>query len=203
MGVYGFLHGGLIVEDGKRDGDVLSPLLHRCAIPEGWRVALLRPEVASGLHGAKEQQAFAALPAVAEATSQQLRREVSQQMLPALADADFEAFSRSVTTYGEIAGGCFADTQGGPYNGPVLQELVQVVRKLGVPGVGQSSWGPTIYCFLPSESAAARFAKQAGDKLPGANLQITRPCNHGATIKSNQSANPHPPGMSCTLSRNP
>ena len=202
VGVYGFLQGGLIVEDGKRDQDPLSPLSHRCEFPSPWRVALLRPQAAPGLSGLQEQQAFAELPAVPAATSRQLRSEVSQRMLPALRAADFDAFSRSVTSYGELAGACFAAAQGGPYNGAVLQGIVHAAGRLGVTGVGQSSWGPAIYCFLPNQTAAESFSEQAAEELPDVEIQITTPCNHGAIIKTIVGANPHTPDMSCTLSPN-
>ena len=57
------------------------------------------------------------------------------RLIPAAAAEDFARFSESVFRYGRLAGLCFAEFQGGPYNGRQLEELVQRVRSLGISGV--------------------------------------------------------------------
>ena len=202
VGLYGFLHGGLIVEDGKLPAEDLSPLTHREVVPADWRVVLLIPNANPGLSGTQEQAAFASSPPVEPTVSLHLREEVSQRMLPALRRKDFAGFSRSVSAYGEMAGSCFAATQGGPYNGEKLTKVVRAVRELGVEGVGQSSWGPGIYCLLQSQSAAESFRDRVRDRLVelDINCVIAQPCNHGAVVRTHPGANPTAFGLSCSLS---
>ena len=83
-----------------------------------------------------------------------------------------------------LAGQCFAHIQGGPYNGPHLAQLVDTIRSLGVRGVGQSSWGPTLFALLPEQAAAERFQRCLSEKLSPPLLQIiiSPPNRRGARI---------------------
>ena len=202
VGVHGFVHGGLIVEDGKLPDDNLSPLVARAEVPPQWRIVLLRPIATVGLSGTQEHDAFINLPPVSEETTRLLREEVSQRMLPAIQSGDFEAFSESVFDYGKAAGECFAAIQGGPYNGSTLAQLVAAARRLGVMGVGQSSWGPTIYCFLPNQTNAEAFTQAISSELNSVPFEsvITRPRNQGATIQVARRANPSASGVSSVVS---
>jgi beta-RFAP synthase len=183
VGIYGFQQGGLIVERGKLPGEPISPLVARCEVPSAWRFVLLRPELPGGLSGGDEQRAFASLPPVPLEVTDELWREVNAQMLPALQAANFQLFSEAVLRFGKVAGECFSSVQGGPYNGPVLHELVEKVRELGVAGVGQSSWGPTLFCLLPSQADAEQFVPDFQNLLGDVRVHCTiaGPCNCGAT----------------------
>ena len=44
-------------------------------------------------------------------------------------------------------GACFASAQGGVFASPQASMIVNELRRLGFVGVGQSSWGPTLYGF--------------------------------------------------------
>ena len=46
-------------------------------------------------------------------------------------------------------GACFASAQGGTFASPQASLIVDELRRLGFVGVGQSSWGPTLYGFCP------------------------------------------------------
>jgi beta-ribofuranosylaminobenzene 5'-phosphate synthase len=166
VGTYGFVQGGLIVERGKLPGEAIAPLDCRLDLPADWRVVLVQPAAGSGLSGAAEQQAFDNLPPVPLPVTRQLADEIRMVTLPAAARGDFDQFSESVYRYGRLAGQCFAAIQGGPYNGPCLERLVESIRALGIRGVGQSSWGPTLFALLPDETAAERFQRQLSEELP-------------------------------------
>ncbi len=193
VGSYGFATGGLIVERGRLPGEPISPLECRLPLPESWRFVLIQPRVDAGLSGAAEQSAFDRLPAVPDEVTAQLWNELQQRMLPAVRAADFAQFSASVYRYGRVAGLCFATVQGGPYNGPQLARLVDLVRELGVAGVGQSSWGPTLFALLPSQAQAEDFtqrltaALQAPAEEPELQLSIASPNNGGAQVVATNS----------------
>ncbi len=187
VGTYGFAAGGLIVERGKLPDEPISPLECREPLPEAWRFVLVQPSAEAGLSGSAEQTAFDQLPPVPESVTQELEDEIRLQMLPAVREADFARFSDSVYRYGRLAGLCFAAVQGGPYNGPQLARIVARIRALGVTGVGQSSWGPTLFALLPGEQEARDFAAALAAQLANEEVQlaITRPNNRGAEIVVN------------------
>lgn len=194
VGAYGFVFGGLIIEPGKLAEETLSPLERRLAIPDDWRFVLVCPRVARedatnsakstiGLHGAAERQAFARLPPVPASVTDQLRAIAFERLSPAVERADCAAFGDAVYDFGTIAGGCFAAVQGGPFNGPVLADLAARLRSLGARGVGQSSWGPTLFAVLPTGPDAAAFARDVASLSPvPVDVRIAAPNNRGAAI---------------------
>ncbi len=184
VGTYGFVMGGLIVEQGKLPGEPISPLDCRIDLPADWRFVLVRPMHAAGLSGEEEAAAMDQLPGVPAAVTAALIAEAGERMVPAAATADFPAFAASVYRYGCLSGQCFAARQGGPYNGPVLTALVEAIRSLGYEGVGQSSWGPTLFVVAPSDEAARSLIVQLRerDRSWRLKMQISKPCNDGAQI---------------------
>jgi len=184
VGTYGFAEGGLVVERGKLPRELIAPLDMRLGLPERWRFVLIHPRAGRGLWGEEEQKAFEHLPAVPGEVTDELTEEVRDRMLPAAARGRFELFSESVYRYGRVAGMCFAEIQGGPYNGRRLTELVEQVRSMGVSGVGQSSWGPTLFAILPDQTAAEDFAANFAARIPDDDIElsITRASSRGATI---------------------
>lgn len=184
IGTHGFLLGGLIFERGRLAADPVAPLQQRLPIPQDWRFVLLRPLQARGLAGLAERRAFSRLPPVPTAVRDRLADEVERAMLPRLLANDCDGFGESVYHYNRLAGSCYAPVQGGLYHGPEVEQLVADVRALGVRGVGQSSWGPTVFCVLPHAAAADRLTGEMRDRYPAAALQIvvTPPDNHGAVI---------------------
>ena len=55
---------------------------------------------------------------------------------------------------------------------------------MGARGVGQSSWGPTLFCFFDSKEAAQEFQRNVPDDGSGQKLivDIVKPDNQGAVI---------------------
>jgi beta-ribofuranosylaminobenzene 5'-phosphate synthase len=184
VGAYGFVLGGLIAERGKLQSEPVSPLDCHLHLPAAWRVMLICPQEAVGLASDDEVQAFARLPPVPDATTTELTRIAREQLLPAAASGDFNAFSQAVFAYGHLSGECFAALQGGPYNGPRLAAIVAKLRALGVVGVGQSSWGPTIFALLPDAADAARLQAAIVDapEMRECDVVLTTIARSGARI---------------------
>jgi beta-ribofuranosylaminobenzene 5'-phosphate synthase len=204
IGAYGFCEGGMIVERGKLPHEVLSPLDARIHLPDTWRVVLIFPgagtaRLRDGLSGTSEYRAFATLPAVPPETTRAMTRELRQHLVPAAASGDFERFAESVYRYGRRAGECFAPVQEGAYHSPLVESLVRELRREGVRGVGQSSWGPTLFALQPDQRRAEALAMwlQARWGMEPSQWLITRPCNQGARLaRIHQAAmsDPHPVG---------
>lgn len=182
VGTYGFFFGGLIVEQGKLPEEPISPLDCRIDLPHEWRFVLVRPKGLMGIAGREEVEAFAGLTAVPQAVTEDLIAMTRDGLIPAAATADFPTFAETLYRYGRLSGECFAAKQGGPYNGPVLAALVERIRGRGHVGVGQSSWGPTIFVVEPSNDAAESLARELADERE-LDVVIAAPCNRGARIE--------------------
>ncbi len=185
IGTHGFALGGLLVEGGKLTGDAISPLISRIELPAAWRFVLLIDRDERGLSGAAERQAFADLPPVPTAATAELSRELLLHLLPGAATANLAEFGESLYRYGYQAGMLFAKRQGGPYAGTRAAELVEWIRSQGIRGVGQSSWGPTIFALLGDTESAEDFAARVGRRFSAQPLEvvIAAPANHGARIE--------------------
>ncbi len=184
VGAYGFFLGGLVIEEGKAPGERLAPIKERILLPPQWRFLLIRPQSSEGLSGQEERDAFRALPSVPEPVTQRLWSIVQERLAPAARGGDFAEFSESLYEFGHEAGLCFAARQGGAYASALLERWVTGLRRHGVAGVGQSSWGPTLFALFPNHDAAATLAQDL-QKLLGAEpleWRIAAPNRVGARI---------------------
>lgn len=182
VGTYGFFYGGLIAEMGKRSHERLAALEKQIALPESWRIVLLIPKDQVGLFGPAEQQAFATMTPVPRRITEALTRELTEHMLPAAENEQFDEFGESVYRFGVQAGTCFAERQAGAFASGRLADYVRVIRRMGVHGVGQSSWGPTLFALMKSEHHAAEFLDEFRSRVDTRDLQlvVTRISNSGA-----------------------
>lgn len=185
IGTYGFVMGGLIVERGKLAGEPIAPLDCRIDLPAQWRFVLLRPTGWQGLSGEQEEEAIDDLPAVPLDVTSRLIAEARDSLIPAAATGEFPQFAESLFRYGHLAGSCFSARQGGSYNGPVLAELIGWLRARGYAGVGQSSWGPTLFAAMPDLKSAGELAGRLKRELPQIPLEVSiaAPNNHGASVQ--------------------
>ena len=186
VGAHGFQRGGLIVESGKRDDDALGKLEAHVALPTDWHVLLIRTREHQGLAGTAEVQAFRELSSLGKHDkTEALHHALFSQLLPAAQANDFVAFSEAVFHYGLKAGEMFADAQGGAYLNETIAGLVDFCRSKGVQGVGQSSWGPTVFCWFEKRSAAEEFMSKhllARDPNLEAELIVSAVSREGAQV---------------------
>jgi beta-RFAP synthase len=189
VGSHGFIHGGLVWELGRRPSDALGQLNERVAVPPDWRVVLIAPREQHGLSGAPEITAFEALPPVPESTVRRLTQLAEEQILTAARTADLGAFGEAVYQYGRLAGECFAFVQGGCYATPQTAECVAAIRDLGIPGAGQSSWGPTVFALTSGQGEAQQLVERLSRRFPPSRFEyeITAPNNDGAAITAHVS----------------
>jgi len=183
VGSHGFLQGGLIWETGRRSEDSLGSLARRIAIPNHWRVLLLSRPQQSGLYGDREMTAFEGLPPVPPQVTDKLQRLAKESILPAAENDDFEIFAEAIHDYGRLAGSCFATVQGGSFASPAIEQLVDRLRKLGIHGAGQSSWGPTVFALAEDEDQAAEFVDRVEALRRGTNTAVVAPDNLGARVE--------------------
>jgi beta-RFAP synthase len=188
LGFHGFFHGGFLVEAGQKNQSTISPLVARLPFPEDWRIVLVIPPGETGVHGMEEREAFQQL--LSEGVPLQLIEHLCRLtllgVLPALAEKDFKTFGEALFDYNSLAGQTFAKFQGGTYSSPRIAELIQFIGEQGIPGVGQSSWGPTVFAIAEDESCGQKLAAQIRKAFgfQETDVLVTSACNHGAVVKA-------------------
>ncbi len=180
LGVYGFERGGFLLEAGQGVSATLAPLVARLAFPSAWQVLLVNPGSVPGRSGEAEREAFRTLSGRNQQTDA-LCRLALLGLVPALAAEDLPAFGAALTDFNRRSGELFAPVQGGPYASPRVAAVVAWLRAHGVAGVGQSSWGPTVFALLADADQAAFLASRVREQLNHHAL-VTNARNTGAAI---------------------
>lgn len=190
VGAYGFQQGGLIVDGGHARGlgehQALAPLVSRMHWPEHWRAILIIPQEPQGTHGTEELQTFRSLQPPKMQSMDIVARATLTSFLPAVAETDFNTAMSALEQVQHHVGQWFAPAQSGSvYGSPVRDRLVQAMKTVGLRGVGQSSWGPTLFGF--SESSEMDIQRKVHNiKMEFSNINInaliTHADNHGHCI---------------------
>lgn len=184
VGTWTFAGGGLVVEGGRRrEGSGVSPLLARIPLPPSWRCVVAVPDAACGISGAVEADALASLPPVHDGDVERVAHLVLMGLLPAAADGDIHAFGSALTAVQTITGRWFAPIQGGTFSSSVSADLVRRMADWGAAGVGQSSWGPTVYGLVEGESAGSELADRVRQAMGSGGSVFEGPFRtHGACV---------------------
>jgi beta-RFAP synthase len=171
IGLQGFLQGGLVVDAGmlpSATGDaVLSERTMTIAFPETWRMLLWCVDSQPGESGEDEVAMIARCAQQPNPRRSAMLACIHEQLLPAIAANDWSAAGQAIGRYGAWAGEIFRPIQGGIYRSSTIARSVAAIEGLGIPGVGQSSWGPTVYALTRDEEHACwlenRLREQWGD----------------------------------------
>jgi beta-RFAP synthase len=187
IGVHGFDLGGFLIEGGKISPPTISPLLVRRDFPEDWQILLITPRDLPGMHGRREHDAFAELAGLEsdDRCTETLCRLALLGMLPALIELDLNTFGEALYDFNRRVGEMFQHAQGGWYAHPRVEEIVKPLRGAGVKGVGQSSWGPTVFALLPSEEVMdVRAWLIEKGKIAAHEILHTSACNRGVRAEA-------------------
>ena len=185
LGIHGFERGGFLIDGGKRSKDTVAPLVGHAEFPSEWRFVLVTPKEFSGLSGSAELKAFAEMTPMPTGMTDTLCRILLLQMMPAVIEADFDACSAAIYEFGRMVGEYFAPTQGGVFASPAMQKLAPVIRERGYTGIGQTSWGPTLFVLCRDQSHADVLCGElrTDPNCQNCDIRCVKPMNHGATIK--------------------
>jgi len=176
VGIATFLEGGFVVDGGhpverfthsppERGTWTTPPVVARHAIPDSWRFVLVTPAVDAGQSGSDEDASIRSIVERADpGIADEIAPLLTQRLLPAIADGDRRTFGAAITRLGRLNGAWYADEQGGVYRPPAGQLIERLSKVSGVDGVGQSSWGPTIYAITGTDSTD-RVCEAAEDAL--------------------------------------
>jgi beta-RFAP synthase len=189
VGIACFEAGGFIVDSGRRNAGrnaVAGPpsVIFRRDFPEDWCFVIVIPEAGKGLSGKDEDYAMSSLNPSGR-ISEEICRLTQMKLLPALIDRDIVEFGEAITEIDRRTGMYFERTQGGIYKEAITQDLIGFMFECGVYGVGQSSWGPTVYGLAQEDGAQAvadRVRNFLAEKKMGCEAFVSRCRNRGAEI---------------------
>ncbi len=183
IGTYGFFYGGFLVDRVTGDSQSTLELAHRIDVPADWRMVLVRGRDQVGRSGAAEQRAFAALRGADHPNEARLSELIRDDILPSIQRGDFDRFCGAIYGYGRLSGEYYRELQGGIYHGEQTQAIVDAIRQAGFRGVGQSSWGPTVFAWCPNECEARKLHHLITSNWTGkADIWISSVRNRGVAI---------------------
>ncbi len=182
VGVQGFASGGFIYDAG-------NAIAARIDFPDLWRIVVVLPPDQQGVHGDSETRAFESLssrPWPADLAARLLRL-IHQNIISALRDSRLDEFGEALHEFNSMVGDFFAPVQSGRYASSIVADIVKFIRDAGVRGVGQSSWGPTVFAVTEHQDAAETLAASIVHDwgLPLGAITICKGLNRGATIELN------------------
>ena len=183
IGSIGFFEGGVLFEDGSVDDfGELAPV-RRVEPPIDWRVVLIQPPSAGDLiSGDSETEAFAALTRAPAGVRDDLQRR-GAGLLDACQVGDFDRFASELTRFNRLSGGLFTKQQGGPYHGRQVADVIELVRRSGGSGYGQSSWGPTVFAVCVCDAAAQELSQRLRTSEPSVVIRTVRPAVRGVRLE--------------------
>ncbi len=192
IGIRGFERGGFLVDRGKKENEAIAAVAARRNFPTEWPIILVLPSSEPGLHGRDEDAAFALLEQQQQAPWEHPSPLdhpywvwlALKNMLDALEQMNFKRFSEYLHKFNRSVGSAFRSVQNGTYASPQIAEMVEWLTELGVEGVGQSSWGPTVFALAQDQDNAEWIVKQLRRHYHFGNDQIliTRANNKGAQL---------------------
>jgi beta-ribofuranosylaminobenzene 5'-phosphate synthase len=196
IGISTFRYGGFVLDGGHRIRSMntspprtvrnrIPPLLFQHAMPGDWFFIAVIPATDTGLSGKRESNAFLNLPKAPSGLVEKISRVLLIQMLPALVEKDISNFGQALTRIQYMVGDCFSSVQGGRFANPISEKIVDFMLSRGAAGIGQSSWGPTVYGLIEGKAKAQRLKQKAQsylDTLGGGQTLLVKPQNHGARI---------------------
>ena len=144
------------------------------------------------MHGAAEESLITAAGATPN-REQLAMLELSETCMAATDMSDVDAFVDALERYMKIAASLFEPVQAGRYRDTVIAQRVAMASQAGLRGVGQSSWGPTVFGFASERASAERAADQLRSGLGQQAVQVlvTQAAEHGARWRTSLSGVQH------------
>ena len=196
IGIAAFERGGFAVDAGHRDdasregrrpaGDDVPPVVFQHPVPDDWFFVVATPYGVEGLSGKREEAVFAQLPRMPGHTAGRISRLVLMKVMPALMTDDIEAFGDGITEIQALVGLHFAPYQGGTYATEIGRQMAELALKRGAHGVGQSSWGPTVFALERGLREAQALRAELTDVLGpgGGSVLVTRASARGVAWRA-------------------
>lgn len=182
IGIESFKRGGFIIDAGSENEGFETPLpLIRRFFPPNWRAVLIIPPAERGLSGEEEDSAISKL-VPDSAASAEICRLVLMKLLPGLMERKIEVFGDAIERMQRVMGESFSGVQSGCFASPMAEDIFVKMREMGARGMGQSSWGPVLYGFVPDPFTAALAMEGLRKYFGGLPVRVVSGRNHGANV---------------------
>ena len=184
IGIEVFKQGGFILDAPRRIGEQINKTILRIEFPKNWLVVLGIPKEIRGLDEEEEKIAFNRLPKPSRKYPERISHLILVKLIPALLDNEIYEFGEALTEIQQLIGEVFKPVQGDVIANPISRKVIDVFSENNLVGLGQSSWGPTVYGFTPSMKTANEAMKAVKETFQDkVDVIITRGRNEGAVIE--------------------
>jgi beta-RFAP synthase len=183
IGLYGFLHGGLILDEGHSQEPVRAIRATSVNVNRDWRVVLFTPDQSDAVTGGFESSLLERLGQIPNSNRGRMFELAKRSLELANQIGGFVEFTSALQEYVDAAGQLFAAGQGGMYNGESVSHAVELAKESGLKAIGQSSWGPTVFGFSENQADAEQIAAKLTEMRPNERWQIRicTPARQGAS----------------------
>jgi predicted sugar kinase len=122
---------------------------------------------------------------MSEALTDRLCGIVMLEILPAVTEHEFSPASDAIGRFGKLVGEYFAPVQGGVFADERMRQLARRLEARSLRGVGQTSWGPTLFVLCPSATFAENLTSELASEPAARDCEFTiaAPLNCGATVE--------------------
>ncbi|MEB3764674.1 MAG: hypothetical protein GSR77_00695 [Desulfurococcales archaeon] len=191
LGVYSYMHGGLIYDGGyrinKRD---IPPLVYRAHVPERYKFIVAVPSRhIDRIRKLKQQEdeILDALPRMKPEFADKASRIILMGVLPYVAEGDWVTAGKHITLFNRLLGEYWSGHQEGVYCCSDVERIIRFQLGKGALLAGQSSWGPATYAMFDAHKVdLARVLEETRkllDDMGGGYLWVTPVDNRGARIR--------------------
>jgi beta-ribofuranosylaminobenzene 5'-phosphate synthase len=197
IGLWVFKLGGLIIDSGRiissgklkppRNTNELPQLITRISVPRNWRFIVLIPKNIKGLHGRREEEILSKPKKIPAMTQYRIYKILLLKLIPSILRNEPESFGKALTEIQELTGKYFARYQGGIYCCREAEIIANILTRHEVYGVGQSSWGPTIYGLIDTSRNTGKLLREIIRDVENNGVSlgkafIAKPKNKGAIV---------------------
>jgi beta-ribofuranosylaminobenzene 5'-phosphate synthase len=201
VGLAAFEKGGFVVNSGRKvseEGKVLCPnspldlpqLIFRAPVPRKWSFIIFTPKVKKGFDEVSERKAMDTPTQLPRDIQYELYKLVFLHMIPSILRRDIEVFGKALTKLQFTVGEYFSKYQGGVFCCEEAELIINTMLKYNVKGVGQSSWGPSVYGLVEEQGKAIKVAtrvlKEVKSKGIEVDYMVVKASNSGAKIIVNE-----------------
>lgn len=157
------------------------PILFQSNLPSSWRVVLALPSAGVITHGDEERALFLKHCPIPAEEAAQAARLALLKVLPAVMEADLQSFGAGIEAMQRYG---LKRIQIARQNEQVRATMDEM-RRLGLQGVGMSSWGPTLFGFSDggpdAEQEIVRGLEAFAAGVGGMRVILTSAATQGAT----------------------
>lgn len=196
IGVAAFEYGGFIIDSGRRvvNGRVEVPksiedlpkVIFRSSLPKDWYFIVVTPEGVRGLDEMQERRAMDVPQQLPKDLQYELYKLLLLHIIPSVLGRNAEVFGKAITKLQVIVGTYFSKYQGGIYCCRESEEIAKILLESGAYGVGQSSWGPTMYGLVEGKTKVLKVLNKTIDRVSRLGIDcryyVVRARNTGAKI---------------------